>query len=140
MNTKSLSITLSSNPGLIPGMGRSTEEVIGYHCSILGLPWWLSWSRIQLQCRRPGFDPWVRKILRRRERLPTPVLWPGEFHRLYSPWGCKESDTTEQLSPHLLSNCSFDYNLRLLLGLAAEQATWFRDYDIRTLPPWSQLK
>ena len=25
---------------------------------------------------------------------PTPVLWPGKFHGLYSPWGCKESDTT----------------------------------------------
>ena len=33
-----------------------------------------------------------------RERLPTPVFWPREFHGLYSPWGCKESDTTEQLS------------------------------------------
>ena len=29
------------------------------------------------------------------ERLPTPVFWPGEFHRLHSPWGRKESDTTE---------------------------------------------
>ena len=28
----------------------------------------------------------------------TPVLWPGEFHGLYSPWGRKESDTTERLS------------------------------------------
>ena len=26
---------------------------------------------------------------------PLPVFWPGEFHGLYSPWGCKESDTTE---------------------------------------------
>ena len=34
----------------------------------------------------------------RRERLPTPVFWPGEFHGLYSPWGCKQSDTTERLS------------------------------------------
>ena len=33
--------------------------------------------------------------LGRRERLPTPVFWPGEFQGLYSPWGCKESDTTE---------------------------------------------
>ena len=31
------------------------------------------------------------------ERLPTPVSWPGEFHGLYSPWGHKESDTTEPL-------------------------------------------
>ena len=36
--------------------------------------------------------------LGRRERLPTPVFWPGEFQGLYSPWGCKESDTTERLS------------------------------------------
>ena len=30
------------------------------------------------------FDSWVGKILWRRDRLPTPVLWPGEFHGLYS--------------------------------------------------------
>ena len=46
----------------------------------------------------PGFDPWVGKIPWRRERLPTSVFWPGEFHGLYSPWGGKESDTTERLS------------------------------------------
>ena len=51
-----------------------------------------------LQCGKPGFDPWVGKIPWRRERLPTPVFWPGEFHGLYSPWGHRESDTTEQLS------------------------------------------
>ena len=28
----------------------------------------------------------------------TPVFWSGEFHGLYSPWGHKESDTTERLS------------------------------------------
>ena len=31
---------------------------------------------------------------------PTPILLPGKFHGQrnlvgYSPWGCKESDTTE---------------------------------------------
>ena len=30
--------------------------------------------------------------------LPTPVFWPREFHGPYSPWGGKESDTTERLS------------------------------------------
>ena len=53
-------------------------------------PLWLSWWRICLQCRRPGFNPWVGKIPWRRERLPTPVFWSGEFHGLYSPWGHKE--------------------------------------------------
>ena len=37
---------------------------------------------------------WVGKISWRRERLPSPV---GEFHGLYSPWGCKELDMTPQL-------------------------------------------
>ena len=27
------------------------------------------------------------KIPWRRERLPTPVFWPGDFRGLYSPWG-----------------------------------------------------
>ena len=49
-------------------------------------------------CRRPGFDPWIGKIPWRREGLPTPVFWPGEFHGLCSPKGCKESDATERLS------------------------------------------
>jgi len=44
---------------------------------------------------RPGFDPWVGKFPWRRERLPIPVFWPGEFHGLYSPWGPKESNMTE---------------------------------------------
>ena len=40
--------------------------------------------------RSPGEGNW----------LPTRVCWPGEFHGQrslvgYSPWSCKESDTTE---------------------------------------------
>ena len=58
-----------------------------------------------LQCGRPGLDPWVGKIPWQRERLPTPVFWPGEFHGLYSPWGRK--DETERLS---LSNESSSFN------------------------------
>ena len=44
---------------------------------------------------RPGFNPWVWKIPWRREQLPTPVFWPGEFHGLYNPWGRQELETTE---------------------------------------------
>ena len=43
-------------------------------------------------------ETWAGKMPWRRERLPAPVFWPGEFHVLYSPWGRKGSDTTEQLS------------------------------------------
>ena len=42
-------------------------------------------------------DPW------RRNKLPTPVFWPGEFHGLYSRRGRRESDTTERLSLSLFS-------------------------------------
>ena len=47
----------------------------------------------------------------RRKWQSTPVFWPGEFHRLYSPWGCKELDTMEQLSPLLTFwHCSHEIN------------------------------
>ena len=46
---------------------------------IYGLPWQLSWLGIHLQCRRPWFDSWVRKISWRRDRITTPVflVFPG---------------------------------------------------------------
>ena len=71
-----------------------------------GLPWWLRGQSVCLQCGRPRFDPWVRKILWRRKRPPTPVLLPGNSHGRrtlvgYSPWGRKELDTTERI--HFIS-------------------------------------
>ena len=58
-----------------------------------GLLWWLSSKK----CR---FNPWVRKIPWKRKSQPIPVFLPREFHGQrslagYSPWGHKESDTTE---------------------------------------------
>ena len=58
-----------------------------------------------LQHGRPGFDPWVGKMLWRRKWQPTLVLLPGKSHEQrslvgYSPWGRKEPDTTEQLHFH----------------------------------------
>ena len=60
------------------------------------------------QCRRLSrhkFDPWIGKIPWRRKWQPAPVFLPGESHGQrsltdYSPWGHKESDTTERLSMH----------------------------------------
>ena len=68
-------------------------------CHLLRLyPWGSAGKRIRLQCGRPGFNPCVGKIPWRRERLPTAVFWPGEFHGLCSPWGRKEWNATERLS------------------------------------------
>ena len=44
--------------------------------------------------------PGLGRSPREGKRLPTPVIWPEEFHGLYSPWGHKESDMTYQLHTH----------------------------------------
>ena len=59
-----------------------------------------------LQCRRHGFDPWVRKIPWRRTWLPTPVFLSGESHgqRIlagYSPQGHKEPGMNKRLTVSL---------------------------------------
>ena len=78
------------DPSSIPGSGRSAGEGIGYTLQY-------SWASLaaQLVKNPPAMlETWVGKIPWRRERLPTPVFWPGELHA----WGHKESDTTERLS------------------------------------------
>ena len=60
---------------------------------------------------RPGFDSRVGKIPWRRKWQSTPALLPGKPHGRrsligYSPWGHKESDTTERLHFH------FPFNFR----------------------------
>ena len=57
------------------------------------------------QCRRCGFDPWVRKILWGRKWQPTPVFLPGKSHGQrslvgYSPRGHKDSDTAKYAHMH----------------------------------------
>ena len=62
------------------------------------------------------FDPWVGKIPWRRKRQPTPVFLSGVFHGQrslvgYSPWGHKESDMTEHLTPSLFNICNITHEL-----------------------------
>ena len=81
----------AGDPGSISGPGRSPGEGIGY-------PLQYSWASpvVQLVKNLPAMqETWVGMIPWRRERLPTPVFWPGEFHGLYGPWGRKESDMTK---------------------------------------------
>ena len=72
---------------------------------VMRLPRWHGGKESTCQCRRLEFDPWVRKIPWNRKWQPTPVFLPGKLHGQrslagYSPWGCRESDTTDQLSMH----------------------------------------
>ena len=85
-----------------------------------------NWSFVCFLCKNaysgllPSFNnvvcffPWVGKIPWRREWLPTPVFLPGGLHGQrnltgYSPWGHKESDTTEQLSLSILLLASLTF-------------------------------
>ena len=92
------SICNAGDPSSIPGLGRSAREGIGY-------PLQYSWASLMAQLVKnlPAmWETWVQFLgledPLEKERLPTPVFWPGEFHGLYSPWGCTESNTTESLS------------------------------------------
>ena len=66
---------------------------------------------------------------RRRERLPTPVFLPGEFHGLYSPWGCKELDTTEHVQVHVQLTFMFKFTFSDSRSLVTgkEQCQWVQE-------------
>ena len=89
-------------------------------------------KKISLQCRRPGFNPWVRKIPWGRERLSTPVFWPGELHGLYGPWGHKESDMTERLPSTSLQKQGLDPAVEELMEVRSG-LLWIRG---RGIPVW----
>ena len=40
----------------------------------------VAWSVKNLQCGRPGFDPWSGRAPWRRKWQPTPVFLPGKSH------------------------------------------------------------
>ena len=68
--------------GSIPGLGRSAGEGIGY-------PFQYSWASLVAQLvknPRAMWETWVPSLgwedPLEKERLPTPVFWPREFHGL----------------------------------------------------------
>ena len=72
-----------------------------------GLPRWRSDQETAYQCRRHGFDSWIRKISWRSKWRPIPGFLPGKSHGQRSlagcsPWGRKELDTTQEVSGHPL--------------------------------------
>ena len=68
--------------------GQATHSnILGFACGSAGKE--SACSAGDMSSIPESEDPWSR------ERLVTPVFWPEEFHGLYSPWGHKESDTTE---------------------------------------------
>ena len=77
----------AGDPVLTPRSGRSAGEGIGYLLPVfLGFLCGSAGKESTCNVGRPGFSSWIGKIPWRRETLPTPVFWPGEFHGLHSPW------------------------------------------------------
>ena len=75
-----------------------------------GLSWWLSGKESVCQCRRHGFDPWVRKMPCRRKWLPIPGFSPekSDGHRSlggYSPWDHKRVEHREGNDNPLQYSC-----------------------------------
>ena len=85
----------AGEPSSIPRLGRYAGEGIGY-------PLQYSWASLvaQLVKNPPAMlETWIQSLGweddLEKGKVPTPAFWPGEFHRLYSPWGHKEQNTTE---------------------------------------------
>ena len=104
-----------------PAMQETPVQFLGQEEPLekrIGYPLQYSWASLVAKLvknlptmRVPKFDPRVGKIPWRKERLPTPVSWPGEFHGLYSPWGRKELDSTERLSLSLFIRSIIHFTL-----------------------------
>ena len=54
---------------------------------------WETWVRSQ-----GGEDPLEKGMATHSSTLARRIPWTEEPSELYSPWGCKESDMTEQLT------------------------------------------
>ena len=81
---------------------------------------------ICLQCMRPGFDPWVGKIVWRREQLPTPVFWPGEVcivHGVTKSWTQLSNFHTHTHKPYQLT--VLQTSTQVPEGDLGEEFEWF---------------
>ena len=64
------------------------------HCSVLGLPLCSAGRESVCNAEDMGSIPgWEDPLEKGNIMVLTPVFWPEEFHRLYSPWSHKKSDT-----------------------------------------------
>ena len=76
--------------GWIETIGLTIYTLLCIKC----LPWWLTWYRICLQCRKHKFDSQIGEIPWSITWQTTPVFLPGESHGQrdlvsYSLWGIK---------------------------------------------------
>jgi len=78
--------------------------------------------------------PGLGKIPWRRAWQPTLVFLPGESHGQrslvgYGPWGCKDSDTSEWLTP-ITENKDSEGEGGQGCGVSALRSLWLEEQDI----------
>ena len=91
------------------------------------------WLRIRLPMqvlRRPRFDLWIGKIPWKKKWQPIAVFLPGKPHGQrslvgYSPWGCKELDTTESVHPCTRHTHTHTHGLLQDIEYSSYPRTWF---------------
>ena len=91
---------------------RTEKQQLGIiegQCFLLAVPRWCSGKESTCQCGSRMFEPWVRKIPRRRKWKPAPGFLPGNIHRPrslagYSPRGSRESDVCDREHTHICSH------------------------------------
>ena len=112
----------SGDPGSIPKLGKSAGEGTGY---VLQYSW--AFLVAQLVKYLPAMqETWVQSVGRfpwRKQQLPTPVFWPGDFCGLYGPWGYNESDMTEQ---NFHFHCTASLMAKMVKNMPAMWETWFQ--------------
>ena len=71
---------------LVRFLGRedALEKGLTTHSSILGLPCGSAGKESACNMGDLGLIPGLGRFRWKRERLPTPIFWPGEFHELCS--------------------------------------------------------
>ena len=111
-----------------------------------GLPRWLSCKEFACQCRRCGFDRWVRKSSWRMKWQPTPVFLPGESHGQrslvgYSPWGSRVrhdwASKQHKLEWHILSQWFSNWaSIRITWKACSNTGYWARSTGLLIQQVW----
>ena len=117
------------------GVSHSTKCVVTYHYG-------LNYICIMTNDDMSFYSLFVR----RRQWHPTPVLLPGKSHGWRSlvgcsPWGCEESDMTEQLPFHFSLSCIGEGNGNPLQCSCLENprdrgAWWAAIYGVTQSQTW----
>ena len=82
------------DPGIKPGSPASQANSLPSQGSC-GFPGDSDGKESACNAGDTGSIPGLRRPPGEGKGYPLQLFWPGEFHGLYSPWGCNESDMME---------------------------------------------